>query len=108
MLRRSATQLINSFKFAQMASERTREEVRDAFAGHGVTVAAWAQAHGFKTDSVYAVLLGRTRGTRGDSHRIALALGLKSPTSVPNPMTFLMSRQDESIEPQQENPMPTS
>jgi gp16 family phage-associated protein len=108
ILRRSATLSFNLFKFAQMTSERTREEVRSAFAAHGVTVAQWAQAHGFRTDSVYAVLLGRTRGTRGESHRISVALGLKAPAGVPNPMASPVPNQDESTEPQPENPMPTN
>lgn len=89
-----------------MLSGRTREEVKDAFTAHGVTVVEWARAHGFSADSVYAVLLGRTRGTRGESHRIAVALGLKSPVGTPNPMIWPDDGRSETAKAQQEKHMP--
>jgi gp16 family phage-associated protein len=55
----------------------TIEEVRDWFAYHGQTVTGWAAQHGFQPAQVYAVLSARTRGRRGESHQIAVALGLK-------------------------------
>ncbi|MFM0526950.1 DNA-binding protein [Paraburkholderia strydomiana] len=85
---------------------RTREEVRNAFASHGVTVVEWARAHGFNPDSVYAVLLGRTRGTRGEAHRIAVALGLKSTIGASNPMGWPPDGPGEPVPPRQEVPMP--
>jgi len=58
-------------------------DVRQAFVDAGVSVSAWADHHGFRRGSVYAVLGGRSKGRRGEAHRIAVALGLKSlPTAV--------------------------
>ncbi|WP_342766938.1 DNA-binding protein [Trinickia fusca] len=96
------------FQVPTILLNRTREEVRDAFASHGVTVVEWAHAHGFNPDSVYAVLLGRTRGVRGEAHRIAVALGIKSSAGTPNPMTWPSSRTDKPTETQQEVPMPNN
>lgn len=55
----------------------TREQVRAWFEEEGITVSEWARQHGFGRAEVYALLLGRTRGRRGKSHQVALALGLK-------------------------------
>lgn len=59
------------------ADAPTREEIREAFEATGLTVSSWAESRGFRRESVYAVLSGRTRGLRGEAHRIATALGLK-------------------------------
>lgn len=88
-----------------MLPNRTREEVRDAFSAHGITVVEWARAHGFSPDSVYAVLLGRTRGVRGEAHRIAVALGLKSSAETLNPMVWPSNGPDRPVETQQEGRM---
>lgn len=58
---------------------RTSAEVRRWFFDRGLTVSAWAHDHGFPRDLVYAVLAGRIRCSRGQSHEIAVALGLKAP-----------------------------
>lgn len=52
--------------------------VRQAFSEAGLVVSDWADAHGFRRESVYAVLSGRSKGRRGEAHRIAVALGLKA------------------------------
>lgn len=41
-------------------------------------MAEWARANNFRQDLVYAVLSGRSKASRGESHRIAVELGLKS------------------------------
>ena len=56
---------------------KTRQEVLADFEARGKTVTDWAVAHGYRRESVYAVLSGRTRGRRGAAHQIALALGIK-------------------------------
>ena len=58
-------------------------EVKASFKEHGVSISTWAQAHAFDPRLVYAVLAGKNQSTRGQSHKIALALGLKeaSPAS---------------------------
>lgn len=43
----------------------------------GTSVAEWARVRGFSTGLVYQVLEGRRKCMRGQSHQIAVALGLK-------------------------------
>ncbi|WP_093125732.1 DNA-binding protein [Variovorax sp. OK605] len=43
----------------------------------GTTAAGWADANGFSRALVYAVLRGERKCLRGQSHAIAVALGLK-------------------------------
>ncbi len=54
------------------------EKARAEFFLSGQTVADWAREHQFRQDLVYAVLSGRSKATRGESHRIAVKLGLKA------------------------------
>lgn len=56
---------------------RALNELRSAFEHAGISVSEWADSQGFRRENVYAVLSGRTKGRRGEAHRIALALGLK-------------------------------
>lgn len=56
---------------------RTPQEVRAELARRGISIAAWATAHGFNTNLVHEVLAGRKKCIRGQSHRIAVSLGLK-------------------------------
>lgn len=56
-------------------------EVRQVFIEEGVSVAEWAREHNFSLALVYAVLKGRNQATRGKSHKIAVALGLKKSTN---------------------------
>jgi gp16 family phage-associated protein len=60
-----------------IAAEK-REKLKQLFEGHGLSITEWAEAHGFRREQVYAVLNGRATGRRGASHRIAIALGLKT------------------------------
>lgn len=53
-------------------------EVRAEFEAEGISIRQWARDHGFSPRTVYAVLDGQTRNTRGVSHDIAVALGLKA------------------------------
>ena len=53
-------------------------DLRQAFVDAGVSISEWADQRGFRRESVYAVLSGRSKGRRGEAHRIAVALGLKS------------------------------
>jgi len=43
----------------------------------GISIAEWARAEGFSTALVYQVIEGKRQCVRGQSHRIAVALGLK-------------------------------
>lgn len=46
---------------------------------NGTSVAEWARARGFAPALVYRVLRGETKARRGQTHEIAVALGLKRP-----------------------------
>lgn len=70
-----------SLKFDQSAplapSAEALEAVRRRLYEQGVPVIEWARENGFDVHLVYGVLSGRSRASRGESHRIAVALGLK-------------------------------
>jgi len=53
------------------------ENARRRFFLEGQSVADWARERGFNLQLTYSVLNGRLRARRGESHRIAVALGLK-------------------------------
>jgi gp16 family phage-associated protein len=55
------------------------DEVRERFRESGISVAWWARQRGFSLPLVYSVLSGRSQATRGESFRIGVALGLRSP-----------------------------
>lgn len=56
---------------------RTLKEARVAFQRSGQSVRAWALANGFSVNLVYMVLAGQRPGLRGQSHKIAVRLGVK-------------------------------
>lgn len=47
------------------------------FRAEGLSVRAWAIAHGFSYELVYQVLKGNRKCLRGQSHKIAKELGMK-------------------------------
>lgn len=60
------------------------ERVRMDFLVKGLTVTTWARENQFSKELVYAVMSGRAKARRGQSHAIAVRLGLiKSPLSEP-------------------------
>lgn len=56
-------------------------QVRELFQADGISVASWSRSHGFPVALVYRVLRGEAKCQRGQTHRIALALGIKAPAS---------------------------
>ena len=50
---------------------------KELFEISGTSVAEWARVRGFSAGLVYQVLEGRRKCMRGQSHQIAVALGLK-------------------------------
>lgn len=56
---------------------KTLAEARAEFHRSGKTVVSWAQQHGFCVNLVYMVLAGKRPGLRGQSHKIAVLLGIK-------------------------------
>lgn len=56
---------------------RTSKDVLSEFQRKGISISAWATANGFTPNLVFEVLSGRKKGVRGQSHKIAVKLGLK-------------------------------
>ncbi len=52
-------------------------KAREKFEMTGTSVSEWARARGFSAILVYQVLDGQRKCRRGQSHKIAVALGLK-------------------------------
>ena len=57
---------------------KTHQQVKAEFSYRGVSIAEWARENGYKLQSVYDVINGKRRATRGISHDIAVKLGLKA------------------------------
>lgn len=55
---------------------RTPQDIREELARNGLSIASWAREYGFSEALTYRVMRGH-RATLGQSHRIAVALGLK-------------------------------
>ena len=53
-------------------------QVKEVFLEHGLSISEWARENGFSQTLVYQILSGKRKPTRGESHRIAVKLGLKS------------------------------
>jgi len=59
---------------------KTPEAVRAEFERKGISIAEWARQHSVSRTLVYEILAGSQRRTcrRGQSHRIAVLLGIKA------------------------------
>ncbi|MEJ8837744.1 DNA-binding protein [Ramlibacter sp. AN1133] len=55
----------------------TAEEAFTNFRANGITISEWARDNAFNPRLVYQVLKGGRKCLRGESHRIAVALGMK-------------------------------
>lgn len=64
--------------FAPPTFVRDLQQIRSTIEESGVSIAEWARANGFSTGLVYQVLEGRRQCVRGQSRKIAIALGLRS------------------------------
>ncbi|TXD43092.1 DNA-binding protein [Xanthomonas campestris] len=72
-------------KTAVATPVRTPDEAKEWLRANGITIAAFARKHGFSRDVVSDLLLGRTVGNFGDTHRAAVLLGMKpNPDSATN------------------------
>ena len=58
------------------------KRARSYFEESGIPVAEWARARGFSSGLVYQVLDGKRKCVRGQSHQIAVALGLKDGSTM--------------------------
>jgi gp16 family phage-associated protein len=52
-------------------------EIRELFEINGESIAQWARLRGYSPALVYRVMRGETKAKRGQTHEIAIALGLK-------------------------------
>ncbi len=50
---------------------------REDFILRGESVADWARSNGFNLQMVYRILSGKSKAMRGQSHHIAVKLGIK-------------------------------
>jgi len=71
-----ATSLMNESEHMQEAL-RTPTQIQMWFHENGISVVDWAARNGFSPALVYAVIKGRRKCLRGESHDIAVALGMK-------------------------------
>lgn len=64
----------------QTTALKKPDEVRKEFARNGISIAEWSRVHGVNRQLVYEILAANPRRvcTRGDSHRIAVLLGIKA------------------------------
>ena len=56
----------------------TVEQAREQLDARGESVAEFARRNKLKSRAVYGVLYGNNKGRRGDAHKAAVALGIKS------------------------------
>ena len=63
----------------------THVEARDLMLHQGITLAQWARDHKFSEPLVREVMSGRKKFLRGQSHNIAVALGMKHGTPTTRP-----------------------
>lgn len=52
-------------------------QIREIFNEAGISISEWARQNGFSGSLVYQVLDGKRQCLRGQSHQIAVALGIK-------------------------------
>lgn len=74
-----------------MSKLRTPNEVRAELERKGVSIAAWATANGFNPNLVHEILSGRRNPTYGQSHNIAVKLGLKAGVICTDPRNALVA-----------------
>lgn len=57
---------------------KTPDEIRSELHRKGVSITQWSLKNGFSPNLVFEVLGGRRNPTRGQTHNIAVRLGLKA------------------------------
>lgn len=56
---------------------RTPQEAKQALLDQGVSITEWAVKNGYSPNLVNMILSGHRNPTRGQSHNIAVSLGIK-------------------------------
>lgn len=66
-------------KFIPNSSDMIKsiKQVRDDFISSGTSIAEWARVNNFSPDLVYRILKNNKVPQRGESHKIAVKLGIK-------------------------------
>ena len=57
-------------------------DFRKQLIDQGITLKEWSETRGFNPEYVSRVLTGMVKGTRGEGHKIAVAMGIKSGIST--------------------------
>lgn len=65
------------------------DHIRDLFEINGESIAHWSRCHGFSPALVYRVLRGEATAKRGQTHAIAIALGIKRAPTEDEKTLFL-------------------
>lgn len=58
------------------------QQVRDDFINSGTTISEWARGNNFSPDLVYRIFKNNKVPQRGESHKIAVKLGIKEQKSM--------------------------
>lgn len=56
---------------------KTIKQVKEDFLASGISIAEWARENHFSPDLVYRILKNNRIPMRGESHKIAIKLGVK-------------------------------
>lgn len=59
---------------------KTRDQVKREFEAKGRPISSWAEENGYRPCDVYRVLNNNSPCKRGNPHKIAVLLGIKSET----------------------------
>lgn len=85
----------------RVPTEAIRERAhaaRDRFRASGKSVSDWAREHGFSISLVQSVLTGTRPCHRGESHAIAVALGMKPKVAPPGPLPTEQPEASSTVE----------
>ncbi|WP_432719873.1 DNA-binding protein [Jeongeupia wiesaeckerbachi] len=72
---------------------RTPDEARAALEAQGISITQWAIANKYSPNLVFEVLGGRKKCVRGQSHEIAIKLGIKEGEICADPARALERRE---------------
>ena len=70
-------------------NRRTPQQAKDELERKGVSISAWSVANGFNPNLVIMILSGQRKPTRGQSHNIAVKLGIKAGETCTDPANAL-------------------
>ena len=80
-----------------MKKLRTPAEARSWLEYQGITIAQWAREHEKSDSLVREILAGKKKCLRGESHNIAVLLGMKEGVLTSRPARVAPSRSSASV-----------